>query len=38
MARMEQFRSAGKTIVFVSHAPEDVKRFAIGPVYWILVR
>lgn len=26
MARMEQFRSAGKTIVFVSHNPEDVKR------------
>ena len=26
MARMEQFRSAGKTIVFVSHAPEDVRK------------
>ena len=26
MARMEQFRSAGKTIVFVSHSPEDVRR------------
>jgi ABC-type polysaccharide/polyol phosphate transport system ATPase subunit len=26
MARMEQFRSGGKTIVFVSHSPEDVKR------------
>jgi len=26
MARMEQFRSAGKTIVFVSHSPEDVKK------------
>jgi ABC-type polysaccharide/polyol phosphate transport system ATPase subunit len=26
MARMEQFRSAGKTIVFVSHNPEDVKK------------
>ena len=23
---MEQFRSAGKTIVFVSHSPEDVKK------------
>jgi ABC-type polysaccharide/polyol phosphate transport system ATPase subunit len=26
MAWMEQFRSAGKTIVFVSHNPEDVRR------------
>jgi ABC-type polysaccharide/polyol phosphate transport system ATPase subunit len=26
MARMQQFRSAGKTIVFVSHNPEDVKK------------
>jgi ABC-type polysaccharide/polyol phosphate transport system ATPase subunit len=26
MARMEQFRNAGKTIVFVSHSPEDVKK------------
>jgi len=26
MARMEQFRSAGKTIVFVSHSPDDVKK------------
>ena len=26
MARMEQVRSAGKTIVFVSHSPEDVRR------------
>lgn len=26
MARMEQFRSAGKTIVFVSHSPEDVRK------------
>jgi len=26
MERMEQFRSAGKTIVFVSHSPEDVRR------------
>jgi ABC-type polysaccharide/polyol phosphate transport system ATPase subunit len=26
MARMEQFRSAGKTIVFVSHSAEDVKK------------
>jgi ABC-type polysaccharide/polyol phosphate transport system ATPase subunit len=26
LARMEQFRSAGKTIVFVSHSLEDVKR------------
>jgi ABC-type polysaccharide/polyol phosphate transport system ATPase subunit len=26
MARMEQFRNAGKTIVFVSHSAEDVKK------------
>jgi ABC-2 type transport system ATP-binding protein/lipopolysaccharide transport system ATP-binding protein len=26
IARMERFRSAGKTIVFVSHSPEDVKK------------
>jgi len=26
MAWMDQFRMAGKTIVFVSHAPEDVRR------------
>jgi ABC-2 type transport system ATP-binding protein/lipopolysaccharide transport system ATP-binding protein len=26
MAWMEQFRGAGKTIVFVSHSPEDVRR------------
>jgi homopolymeric O-antigen transport system ATP-binding protein len=26
MARMEQLRTAGKTIVLVSHSPEDVKR------------
>jgi ABC-2 type transport system ATP-binding protein len=26
MARMEQFRSTGKTIVFVSHSPEDVRK------------
>ena len=26
MARMEQFRRAGKTIVFVSHSAEDVRR------------
>ena len=25
MTRMKQFRSAGKTIVFVSHSPEDVR-------------
>lgn len=26
MARMEQFRSAGRTIVFVSHSPEGVRK------------
>jgi ABC-type polysaccharide/polyol phosphate transport system ATPase subunit len=26
MARMQQFRRAGKTIVFVSHSPDDVKK------------
>jgi ABC-type polysaccharide/polyol phosphate transport system ATPase subunit len=26
MARMEQFRNAGKTIVFVSHSADDVKK------------